>query len=272
MTTPKTPKKFYAVRSGRKPGIYRTWEECKAQVEGYAGARYKGFPTLQDAEWFMNGAAPPPLPSPRKPAARKTGTASGNLEFTSDDVPAAGADEVVIYTDGACTGNPGPGGYGVVIDDGNQLSELSKGFRLTTNNRMEILGCIAGLRALKEPSRVKIYSDSMYVVNAMNQSWAVRWRRNGWKRTDANGEPRDVANRDLWIQVLDLCGKHRVRFEWVRGHDGNEGNERCDRLARAAAASTGLEIDLAYETPGARVGASENAGDAWIAGDTAGPA
>jgi ribonuclease HI len=156
---------------------------------------------------------------------------------------------VVIYTDGACTGNPGPGGYGVVLIHGMQRKELSAGFRLTTNNRMEILGCIAGLQALREPCQVTIYSDSSYVVNTMTKSWALRWRKHGWKRRERNGEWKDALNPDLWAQMLDLCDRHCVLFQWVRGHSGNEGNERCDRLARAAAAATRLGIDAAYENP-----------------------
>jgi ribonuclease HI len=154
---------------------------------------------------------------------------------------------VVIYTDGACTGNPGPGGYGVVLLHGIHRKELAAGFRLTTNNRMEILGCIAGLQTLKQPCDVTIYSDSRYVVDAMTKAWAVKWRKNGWKRREAGGEWKDALNADLWDRMLDLCDRHSVTFKWVRGHDGNEGNERCDQLARAAAASGQFQIDLAYE-------------------------
>jgi ribonuclease HI len=153
---------------------------------------------------------------------------------------------VVIYTDGACLGNPGPGGYGVVLIYGERRKELSGGFRMTTNNRMEILACIAGLQALKEACEVTIYSDSQYVVNAMTKSWAIRWRERGWKRKE-NGQLKDALNSDLWAQMLALCEQHRVRFEWVRGHNGNEGNERCDQLARAAAAGEERQVDAEYE-------------------------
>src|SRR5262249_13893886 len=153
---------------------------------------------------------------------------------------------VVIYTDGACVGNPGPGGYGVLLIYGERRKELSGGFRMTTNNRMEILACIAGLQALKEPCEVTIYSDSQYVVNAMTKSWAIRWRERGWKRKE-NGQLKDALNSDLWAQMLELCEQHSVRFEWVRGHNGNEGNERCDQLARAAAAGGERQVDAEYE-------------------------
>src|SRR6185295_8653617 len=121
---------------------------------------------------------------------------------------------VVMYTDGACTGNPGPGGYGVVLMYGEHLRELSRGFRQTTNNRMEILACIAGLQALTQSCEVTIHSDSQYVVNAMTKDWAVKWRSRGWKRLE-NGKLKDALNADLWAQMLDLCDKHRVTFNWV---------------------------------------------------------
>ena len=157
---------------------------------------------------------------------------------------------VIIYADGACIGNPGPGGYGVVLLYGQRQKELAEGFRLTTNNRMEIRGCLAGLQALKEPCDVTIHSDSQYVVNTMTKSWAVSWRRNGWKRKDKSGIWQQALNADLWEQMLQLCAHHRVAFNWVRGHSGNEGNERCDELARAAAIAANLAIDAGYERDG----------------------
>ena len=138
---------------------------------------------------------------------------------------------VDIFTDGACSGNPGPGGYGVILRFGNIEKELSGGEANTTNNRMELLGAITGLRALKEPCDVTLYSDSQYLVNGMTKGWAVKWRANGWRRS--NKEP--AVNPELWSELLDLCDRHRVHFEWVRGHAGPPENERCDRLAVAAA-------------------------------------
>ena len=154
---------------------------------------------------------------------------------------------VEIYTDGACTGNPGPGGYGVLLIYSDRRKELSAGFRLTTNNRMEILACIAGLQALKEPCAVTLYSDSKYVVDSVTKEWAVKWRKQGWKRKDKDGTWKDALNADLWAQLLELCDRHQVQFQWVRGHDGNEGNERCDQLARTAATLDELERDVFYE-------------------------
>lgn len=151
--------------------------------------------------------------------------------------------QVEIFTDGACRRNPGPGGYGVVLLYESRRRELSGGFRLTTNNRMEILAAIAGLEALKEPCRVRLYSDSQYLVNAIEKGWAARWRAAGWKR---NGREKAV-NPDLWERLLELCRVHRVEFLWVRGHAGHPENERCDRLATAAADAPDLGVDEGYE-------------------------
>ncbi|MBN2281376.1 MAG: ribonuclease HI [Candidatus Marinimicrobia bacterium] len=150
---------------------------------------------------------------------------------------------ITIYTDGACSGNPGPGGFGVVLKQGQYRKELSEGFKLTTNNRMELLAVIEGLEALKyENSEVKIYSDSKYIVDAINQDWAVKWRANGWKRNK-----KDMAkNPDLWTRLLDLLEKHQVEFIWVKGHAGNPENERCDELAVQASMGENLSDDVEF--------------------------
>lgn len=151
--------------------------------------------------------------------------------------------QVTIYTDGACIGNPGPGGYGVVVLFGNQRKELSGGFRRTTNNRMEMLAAIVGLESLKERCRVILYSDSQYLVNGISKGWARKWRSQGWKRNKTE----KALNQDLWDRMLDLCDMHDVEFRWVRGHAGNSENERCDRLSMQAAQRPGLGADRAYE-------------------------
>ena len=154
--------------------------------------------------------------------------------------------QVTIYTDGACLGNPGRGGYGVILESGAHQRELSAGYRLTTNNRMEIQAVIAGLEALRRPSAVTVYSDSQYVVNALSKGWAERWRAQGWKRAD--GKP--ALNADLWARLLDLTARHAVRFEWVRGHAGHPQNERCDWLSVHAAQGADLREDTGYTTSG----------------------
>ena len=138
--------------------------------------------------------------------------------------------EVVIYTDGACVGNPGPGGYGAIIIFNQHRKELSGGEIQTTNNRMEMMGAIAALEALKEPCKVKLYSDSRYVVDSIDKGWAKKWQANGWRRNK-----RDPAlNVDLWQRMLDVLEKHDATFLWLKGHAGHPENERCDMLARLA--------------------------------------
>jgi ribonuclease HI len=150
---------------------------------------------------------------------------------------------VTLYTDGGCINNPGPGGYGVVLLYNSHRKELSGGFRRTTNNRMEILAAIAGLEAHKEPCRVTLFSDSQYLVNAIQKGWARRWQANGWKRS----KKEKAVNPDLWERLLELCKIHKVQFEWVRGHAGHLENERCDELAKAAARGSNMSVDEGYE-------------------------
>lgn len=139
--------------------------------------------------------------------------------------------EVEIFTDGACSGNPGPGGWGAVLRYGSARKELSGGEAETTNNRMELTAVIRALEALKEPCAVLLTTDSRYVCDAIVKGWLESWRRRGWKKAD--GKP--ALNRDLWEQLLPLLERHRVRFQWVKGHAGHPENERCDALAVAAA-------------------------------------
>lgn len=140
---------------------------------------------------------------------------------------AASMTKVVIYTDGACSGNPGPGGWGAILSASGVTKEMSGGEALTTNNRMELMAVIQALSALKRPCEVDLYSDSAYVVNAFNQNWIVGWQRNGWR----NSAKAEVANIDLWKQLLDLTSTHKVNFIKVKGHADNEFNNRCDKLA-----------------------------------------
>ena len=150
--------------------------------------------------------------------------------------------EVTIYTDGACSGNPGAGGYGVVLMYGAAKKELSAGYRLTTNNRMEVLAVIEGLEALKEPCKVNLYSDSRYVVDAIEKGWVVKWKQNGWMRN----KKEKAQNVDLWERMLEMLGKHQVKFIWVKGHADNPWNERCDELARMAIQNGDLLEDVNY--------------------------
>ena len=153
---------------------------------------------------------------------------------------------VTVYTDGACIGNPGPGGYGVVLIRGENRREFSGGFRHTTNNRMELMGPIKALDALNQSCRVTLHSDSKYVVDAIEKGWARRWRDNGWMRN----KRQQAVNPDLWGMLLDLCDKHEVEFRWVRGHADDPDNERCDQLANQAALRRDLPVDKGDEPPG----------------------
>ena len=152
---------------------------------------------------------------------------------------------VTIHTDGSCLGNPGPGGYAAILEYKGQDKELTGGFRRTTNNRMEILAVIAGLEALTERCSVTVYSDSRYVVDAIEKGWARKWKANGWMR---NKRERAVSP-DLWERLLSALEKHEVELKWVRGHAGNAGNVRADRLAVAAAKGKDLPCDEGFENP-----------------------
>ncbi len=147
--------------------------------------------------------------------------------------------EVVIFTDGACDPNPGAGGYGIVLIYGRHRKELSNGFRLTTNNRMELLAAIVALEKLKEACKVKLYSDSKYLVDSITLGWVNRWKSKNWRK---------IKNRDLWERLLEQCTKHQIEFLWVKGHSGNIENERCDELAVQACKSKNLIPDEFYES------------------------
>ncbi len=151
--------------------------------------------------------------------------------------------KVEIYTDGACTGNPGKGGYGAVLIYNGNEKRISKGFRKTTNNRMELMAAIEALMLLKEDCEVRLYSDSKYLTDAINQKWLYSWQKNGWKKSDK----KPVLNRDLWEQLIVLLSKHKVKFIWVKGHDGNAYNEICDTLAVDAYNNCAENVDECYE-------------------------
>lgn len=245
-------KRYYAVVKGRRPGIYTRWTGAggaQEQVTGYAGAKYRGFATQQEAEAFLRtgGTASdqPGLPgvgaaseAPRTPARRHS---------APDYAPDLAAGKVVVFTDGASSGNPGPGGYGVVVVTGENRKELSGGFRCTTNNRMELTAVIAALESLAENTPAVVYSDSRYVVDAVQKGWARRWKANGWMRpADSGGKVNRAENSDLWARLLDLLDKHTAEFRWVRGHASHPENERCDRLAVQAAAKKRLPDDPGF--------------------------
>ena len=247
--------KSYAVHNGRKPGIYGEWfgaGGAEAQIKGFPGALYKGFESRAKAEaWLDKMSAKttgkhqqelfPPVEKTvtQKKASRRPKPVTDGLAHHRTAETTA---DVVIYSDGGCSRNPGPGGYGVVMLEGGSRRELSGGCARTTNNRMELTACIKGLEALERTSLVIVYSDSQYVVNGMEKGWARRWKKNDWKRN----KDEIAENSDLWSRLLDICEKHTVSFSWVRGHDGNQENERCDALAVEQTQRDDLPPDHGY--------------------------
>ena len=225
-------KKYYSIAVGRKPGIYEDWPSAQAQVQGYAGAIFKGFPTRDEAKNWLNN------PTRSSTLVKIKSTKSSLNEDTS---PKDG--EVTIYTDGGARYNPGPGGFGVIQIYQGSRKEFSGGYRHTTNNRMELMGCIVALRELQHRDiKVTLYSDSSYVVNGISKGWAKNWRKNGWIKSDKQ----PAINSDLWAELLDLVTGLDIAFKWVKGHAGHPMNERCDELAVAAARQEGSPVDKGY--------------------------
>lgn len=151
--------------------------------------------------------------------------------------------KVTIYTDGSSRGNPGPGGFGTVLIYGEIEKQLSQGFTCTTNNRMEIMAALEGLRALKEPCHVTVYSDSQYLVNAMTKGWMVGWKNNGWAKKKKGEE---LKNVDLWKEMDEVITSHTIDWKWVKGHAGNRYNEICDKLATEAADGPNKIVDEGF--------------------------
>ncbi len=150
---------------------------------------------------------------------------------------------VIIHTDGGCKGNPGPGGYGSVMVCGKHRMELSAGYRLTTNNRMELRAAIAALESLNEPCEVELHSDSKYLIDAISKKWIEGWKKRGWQTADK----KPVKNQDLWLLLLAAIGSHKIDWRWVKGHAGHAENERCDELANIAVAGRNLMEDAGFE-------------------------
>ena len=228
---------YYAVKKGRTPGVYLTWDECKKQVDGFAGAIFKKFNRENEALDFVNGETfvfgVVGKGKSRKEKLANADTAGGYLTKQEDVIVIdPDAQLVDLYTDGACSGNPGKGGYGyaVVVNDVLSLKG-SGGLLATTNNQMEIKAVIEGLKVIPENYSVVVHSDSSYVVNSFNKGWISEWRRRNWVKN--SGQP--VANRDFWEELLAVISYHpSVQFIWVKGHAGNQYNELCDRLAVSA--------------------------------------
>ncbi len=228
----KSEKKFYAVAVGRRPGIFTDWPSAEAQVKGYAGARYQSFPSQGEARaWLEN------------PVYKKKDQCP-NTHAPLPVRPAQRPGAIIVFTDGGCSNNPGPGGYGIVIEEDLERREISGGYRLTTNNRMEMMAALVALESLRQcGSPIDLYSDSSYLVNGISKGWARKWRTNDWCKADGG----EVMNVDLWQRLLLLVEALDVRFHWVKGHAGHAGNERCDQLAVAATKLPELPVDGGYQ-------------------------
>jgi len=225
-------KKFYAVAAGRECGIFTDWLSTKRQVKGFGGAKYKSFSSRADAEKWLKD----PVFSRKPSSTGKNVNPEASAEGKSFDI--------VIYTDGSSLNNPGPGGYGVVSIELGRKTELCGGFRLTTNNRMEMMAAIVALRRFKtETKSILLHSDSRYLVNGISKGWAKKWQSCGWKKSDG----KDALNIDLWQELLGLTAAGNVKFCWIKGHAGNPLNERCDQLAVDSARQKSLPVDTGYE-------------------------
>lgn len=234
-------KKYYAVAKGRKPGIYDNWPDAQAQVMNFAGAVYKGFPTRNEAESWIKK----PSYSSKSSGNKTQRKPASNHASHADSAPKE--NEITVYSDGGARYNPGPGGYGVIIVDNGNQKEYSGGFRHTTNNRMELMGCIVALRELGPCSKpITIYTDSSYVVNGISKGWAKGWRKRGWIKSDKQ----PAINPDLWGELLDLTEGRKITFRWVKGHAGHPMNERCDELAVAASNGNNMPEDVGYKGNG----------------------
>ncbi len=247
----KKKKQYYIVVKGYEPGLYKQWhgdDGAAVQVQGYSNPIYKGFYTLEDAVWWMKQLGENTLAN--LPADLDKLLNSSEIRQTTGNIHAASvkimleAGKIVIYTDGGADPNPGAGGYGIVLRFQEHRKELSGGVRLTTNNRMELLACIEGLKSVKiDTYEIVLFSDSKYVVDNIVGSHAKRWQANGWIR----GKKHKVKNVDLWGQLLALCGKYKIKFRWLKGHAGIPDNERCDVLATRAIQQKNLPPDVSYE-------------------------
>ncbi len=232
-------RKIYAVFLGHRPGLYESWSEASAQVQGFKGAKYKSFGDRDEAiSWLRSCvlAASESVDEHLITLIKSVSNSARPTSTTSD------SGKIIIHTDGGASPNPGKGGYGVVLQQGKLRKELSAGYELTTNNRMEMMAVIVALKALKEPSRVVLHTDSKYVVDSITKRWVYGWMKRGWKKSDGQL----AVNIDLWKMMIDLLKQHKVEFKWVKGHAGDVENERCDTLVGEARKGSVLLQDTGY--------------------------
>jgi ribonuclease HI len=240
----KSKKQYYIVVHGLKPGLYTEWfgdNGASKQVEGFNDAIYKGFYSKEDALVWLREFSEETL--------RKY--APNLLDLVDYSVPLQVVDEgseclkegkIIIHTDGCAMGNPGAGGFAALLRYKEREKEITGGFQETTNNRMELMACIEGLKALKQKSDIVVFSDSKYLVDSINEKWIYKWRNNHWMKS----KKKQVMNADLWKTLLELVEQHEIEFRWVRGHNIDKNNQRCDFLAKQAAQGQNLPVDTGF--------------------------
>ncbi len=225
--------KWYAIASGiGAPCIVDSWEECYRRVNGVTGNKFMGFYDKKEAKaWLKNPKYKNEYKTKRKRKINlQTEADMGRIACTEDTfILHPNLRTVYMYTDGACKGNPGPGGWACILKYNGHEKVLSGGEPDTTNNRMEIEAVLQGLMALKEDCNLIITTDSKYVIDTIEKGWAKNWKRHMWKKSDGS----DAANSDLWDDMLCMLEPHNYKFEWVKGHNDHPENERCDKLAVA---------------------------------------
>lgn len=240
----KIKKQYYIVVHGHKPGLYTEWfgdNGASKQVEGFNDAIYKGFYSKEDALQWLREFSEEMLQK-YAPNLLDLVDYSIPLKVVDDDVELLKEGKVVIHTDGCALGNPGVGGFAVLLRYKDKEKEITGGFQETTNNRMELIACIEGLKSLKQKSNVIVFSDSKYLVDAIVNQWIYKWRNNHWTKSKSQ----KVLNADLWKTLLDLIEQHEVELRWVRGHNIDKSNQRCDILAKQAAQQKNLPIDIGF--------------------------
>jgi ribonuclease HI len=240
-------KRIYVVVEGKIPGFYTSWagpNGAQEQVSGVAGAKFKGFGKIEEAKAWLKEIGRTDILERinAKPATPSSANVKAEDEIFIDKN--SRISNVIMYSDGSSINNPGPGGYGIVLKAGKKRKELGGGFRKTTNNRMELMGCIVGLETLKKKCTVTLYSDSQYVVKGITEGWAEKWQRQGWQTSTKQ----PAENADLWSRLLDLCDRHEVTLKWVKGHAGNPENERCDEIANEWSQRDDLPPDENFES------------------------
>jgi len=236
-------KKIYAVFQGHQPGLFDSWEKASQQVKNFKGAKYKSFSHRDSAITWLREC----VLAAKEPVAQHI---IDIIKTQNDKVTSASKatnpglnGKIIIHTDGGASPNPGVGGYGVVMQKGSRRKELSAGYQLTTNNRMEMMAVIVALQTLNESSDVELYTDSKYVVDSITKRWVYGWKKRGWKKSDGK-RPENV---DLWEVIIPLLEEHQVEFHWVKGHAGHAENERCDVLVSEARKNKNLFVDTGYK-------------------------